>query len=192
MSIISRLKRLLPSDPDSNQDSEHNTALKKPQLISHVVAFSNNRVIGVDNDLPWRLPNDLKHFKKLTLNKSILMGRKTFDSIGKPLPKRRNIVLSRQSGLQIEGCEVVSSIEQAYELCKDEEELMVIGGANLYSQTLADVKRIYATLVDCEIEGDVFFPEIDLANWSLSNSEKHTQDDKHAYAYSFLQLDRKD
>lgn len=192
MSIISRLKRLLPSDPDSIQDSELNKSSAKPDLISHVVAFSNNRVIGVDNDLPWRLPNDLKHFKKLTLNKSILMGRKTFDSIGKPLPKRRNIVLTRQSGLQIEGCEVVSSIEQAYALCKDEQELMVIGGAKLYSQTLADVKRIYATLVDCEIDGDVFFPEIDLANWSLSNSEKHTQDEKHAYAYSFLQLDRKD
>jgi len=148
-------------------------------------------VIGVDNDLPWRLPNDLKHFKKLTLNKSILMGRKTYDSIGKPLPKRRNIVLTRNSDLKIAGCEVVTSIEQAYELCQGEAELMIIGGANLYEQTLQDVNRLYLTLVDCEIEGDAFYPKIDLGNWELDHSQKHQKDEKHAFDYSFLQLDRK-
>ena len=165
--------------------------MSRPNLITHIVAFSNNRVIGVDNDLPWRLPNDLKHFKKLTLNKTILMGRKTFDSIGKPLPKRRNIVLTRKADLEIEGCEVVTSIEQAYDLCKDEAELMIIGGANLYEQTLEDTNRMYLTLVDCEIEGDAFYPKIDLKNWDLDHSQQHKQDEKHAFDYSFLQLDRK-
>lgn len=164
--------------------------LTRPALISHIVAMSNNRVIGLGNDLPWRLPNDLKFFKRTTLNKTILMGRKTFDSIGKPLPKRRNIVLTRQADLVIEGCEVVTSIEQAYELCKDEAELMIIGGANLYEQTLEDVGRIYLTLVDCELEGDAFYPKIDLNNWTLDNSERHLEDEKHAYDYSFLALDR--
>lgn len=197
MSIINRLKRLLPfdrySDKTKNSDTgNHSITMQRPALISHIVAMSNNRVIGVDNDLPWRLPNDLKFFKRTTLNKTILMGRKTFDSIGKPLPKRRNIVLTRQNDLKIEGCEVVTSIEQAYALCRDEAELMIIGGANLYEQTLEDVGRIYLTLVDCDIDGDAFYAEINLNNWHLIHSEKHTKDEKHAYDYSFLQLDRKD
>ena len=165
--------------------------MSRPKLITHIVAFSNTRVIGVDNDLPWRLPNDLKHFKKLTLNKTILMGRKTFDSIGKPLPKRRNLVLTRNSDLEIDGCEVVTSIEQAYELCKDEDELMIIGGANLYEQTLEDTNRLYLTLVDCDIEGDAFYPKIDLSHWDLDHSQQHLKDEKHAFDYAFLQLDRK-
>jgi dihydrofolate reductase len=185
----------LPSDKQAETKADapaENEQKTRPGLISHIVAFSNNRVIGVNNEMPWHLPNDLKHFKKTTLNKPILMGRKTYDSIGKPLPKRRNLVLTRQQDLQIEGCEVVNSIAQAYELCKNDPELMIIGGADLYEQTLNDTERVYATLVDCDIDGDVYYPKIDLKNWKLINSEKHAQDEKHNYPYSYLQLDRKD
>lgn len=118
------------------------------------------------------------------------MGRKTFDSIGKPLPKRRNIILTRNPDLQIEGCEVVTSIEQAYALCADELEVMIIGGANLYEQTLQDADRLYVTLVECELEGDAFYPKIDLNNWALESSEQHPQDEKHDYAFSFMTLNR--
>ena len=186
MNIISRLKHLLPFNWFSDKDK-----LMRPKLISHIVAMSCNRVIGVDNDLPWRLPNDLKFFKRNTLNKTILMGRKTFDSIGKPLPKRRNIVLTRQADLVIDGCEVVSSIRQAYELCKDDDELMIIGGANLYEQTLDDVQRIYLTKVDCTLEGDAFYAELEQDKWNSVVLESHAKDEKHAFDYEFLQLDRK-
>ncbi|MBT8142017.1 MAG: dihydrofolate reductase [Gammaproteobacteria bacterium] len=197
MSIISRLKRLLPSDKkaasDDTAEEQKQTEEKstgRPDLICHVVAFSNNRVIGVDGGLPWRLPNDLKHFKKLTLNKPILMGRKTYDSIGKPLPKRRNIVLSRNPDLKLDGCEVVTSVAQAYALCKDDPELMIIGGGNLYEQTLEDAKRLFVTLVDVDLDGDAFYPKIDLKKWKMDHHQQNPKDEKHKYAYNFMQLDR--
>jgi len=198
MSFFSKVKKSLgmgeaeeAKEAQVEQQKPENSISQRPKLISHIVAFSNNRVIGHKNELPWRLPKDLKHFKKLTTGKTILMGRNTYESIGKPLPNRRNLVLSRQTDLKIEGCEVVTSLEQAYAACKDDPELMIIGGEKVYTQTLEQTDRIYATLVDCDITGDAFFPEVNLNNWKLDHSKKCQKDDKHQYDYSFLQLDRR-
>ena len=115
--------------------------------LSIVVAMDDNRLIGKDNKLPWHLPADLAYFKKITIGKSILMGRKTYDSIGRPLPNRRNIVITRNANIVIPGCEVVSNIEQAISITKDEPEVMVIGGASLCEQLLPDVSRLYLSLI---------------------------------------------
>ena len=116
--------------------------------ISLVVAKSKNNVIGKNNQLPWHLPADLKHFKNLTMGKPIIMGRKTFDSIGKPLPGRRNIIISHQPNLFIDGCEVFHSIDDALSALKNETEVMIIGGANLYAQTIERASRLYLTEID--------------------------------------------
>ena len=140
-------------------------------IISHVVALSNNRVIGKDNDLPWNLKTDLKHFKEYTTNKILLMGRKTFESIGRPLPNRTNIIVS--STIQsIEGAEVFSdlnsALSKAKEKCEtlDKNEIVIIGGGFLFNDTLDIVNKLVLTRVDCEIDGDIFYPEIDLMNWN--------------------------
>ena len=133
--------------------------------LSIVVAMDDNRLIGSKNQLPWHLPADLAYFKKLTTGKSILMGRKTYDSIGRPLPNRRNIVITRNSNISIPGCEVVSSIDHALELTKEDPEVMVIGGASLCEQLLPKINRLYITKIDGVFEGDVFFPKYDDFNW---------------------------
>src|SRR5271165_6767188 len=127
--------------------------------ISIVVAISENHVTGKDNKLLWHLPNDLKHFKEITTGHTVIMGRKTYDSVGKPLPKRRNIIITRQP-ITIEGCEVVNSIEAALVLCKDENEVFIVGGAEIYKQSIKLTDRIYLTIVHKKFEGDSFFPEI--------------------------------
>ena len=125
--------------------------------LSIVVAMDDNRLIGNNNQLPWHLPADLAYFKKLTMGKSILMGRKTYDSIGRPLPNRRNIVITRNEEISIPGCEVISSIESALEITKGDEEVMIIGCASLCKQLLPKINRLYITKIDGEFEGDVFF-----------------------------------
>src|SRR3990167_4875952 len=135
--------------------------------ISLVVAKSKNNVIGKNNQLPWHLPADLKHFKNVTMGKPIIMGRKTFDSIGKPLPGRRNIIISHQPNLFIDGCEVFHSIDDALNAVKTEPEVMVIGGANLYAQILDRANCIYLTVIDAEFDGDTFFSELDQDKWKL-------------------------
>jgi len=153
--------------------------------IAIIVATDKNRLIGKDNDLPWKLSADLQYFRKVTMGKPIIMGRATHESIGRPLPGRRNIVVTSNKDFQTEGCTVVNSIEQAISACKDEQEAMVMGGASLYEQFLDKAQRIYLTQVDAELEGDTWFPEWDKAQWKQISSESHMADDKNQFDYSF-------
>ena len=162
--------------------------------ISLIVAVSRNGAIGLNNQLPWYLPEDLKYFKSVTMGKPLIMGRKTFDSIGRPLPGRANIVLTRDPQWISDGVEVVQSVEQALlagEIaCEaaDVDEIMVIGGEQIYRMTLDLADRIYLTQVDADVEGDAFFPNIDLNNWSQTSVKLPETIDKHPY--QFLVLDR--
>ncbi|WP_284682763.1 dihydrofolate reductase [Chondrinema litorale] len=162
-------------------------------IVSFIVATAENRTIGKDNDLPWRLPADLKLFKKITSGHCIIMGRKTYDSIGKPLPKRTNIVITTQKNLEIEGCVVTNSIEEALAHAKsiNEDEAFIIGGASIYESALDKADKLYLTLVHTEIDGDAFFPEINKNDWEVTNTEKHEKDEKHNYAFTFQTLVRK-
>ena len=159
--------------------------------LSIVVAMDENRLIGKGNGLPWHLPADLAFFKKITTGNSILMGRKTYDSIGKTLPNRRNIVITRNPEISITGCEVVDSIEKALSITQDEEEVMVIGGANLFEQFLPDVGRLYITHIKGEFKGDTYFPHYDENDWIEVSRESHQPDEKNKYAYQFSIMDRK-
>jgi len=164
--------------------------MTKSLPLSLIAALGENRVIGVDNSMPWHLPGDFKYFKATTLGKPIIMGRKTWDSLGRPLPGRLNIVVSRQAGLVLEGAEVYPSLEaavvRAEEWAKAQgvDELMLIGGAQLYAQGLAQADRLYLTRVALSPEGDAWFPEFDLEQWKLvSNVENPAVEDKPAYNF---------
>ena len=159
--------------------------MNKP-IISLIVAMANNRVIGKDNDMPWHLPADLAHFKAVTLGKPIIMGRKTYESIGRPLPGRKNIVISRNSNYKLEGCETVCSLEEAMELVSDVEELMIIGGGYLYSQTLSQADRLYLTFIDLDVDGDTQFPEFEHLQLTEVKRERHLKDEKNPYDYQFV------
>lgn len=158
--------------------------------ISLIAAMADNGVIGIDNGLPWDLPADMKWFRRHTLGKPVLMGRKTFDSIGRPLPQRRNIVVSREAGLTLPGCEVVQSIDAALQLCADEAEVMVIGGASFYAQMLPLADRLYLTRVHAQVEGDAWFPDIDADQWREIERIDHPADAANAYSCSFVILAR--
>ncbi len=158
--------------------------------ISIIVAMADNRAIGINNELPWHLPADLKWFRQNTTGKPVLMGRKTYDSIGRPLPNRRNIIVSRDASLQIEGCEVVANAEAAVELCSGAEEVMVIGGASFYEQMLAHAQKLYLTFVHTTIEGDAFFPEIDFSQWEVIERIDNKADEANAFDYSFVVYQR--
>jgi len=158
--------------------------------LSIVVAMDKNRLIGKDNKLPWHLPADLAYFKKITTGKSIVMGRKTYDSIGRPLPNRRNIVISRNSKTLITGCEVLSSIDEVLSITKDEEEVMIIGGASLCEQLLPQVSRLYITKIEGKFDGDIYFPEYDEADWRQVSCESNLPDDSNQYAHHFIVLER--
>ncbi len=159
--------------------------------ISLIVAMAENRVIGRDNALPWHLPADLRHFKTLTLGKPIVMGRKTYESIGRPLPGRQNIVLTRDTGFQAPGCEVCASLEDAVVRAGDAEEVMIIGGAALYKEALVQADRIYLTEIHAAIEGDTWFPKIDTATWREIARERHFADEHNTLDYSFVTLERR-
>jgi len=158
--------------------------------IALIVAMAENRVIGCNNQLPWRVPADLRHFRTLTMGKPIIMGRKTYESIGRPLPGRDNIVITADSLYQAEGCQVVHSIDQALETAGGCEEAMIIGGANLYRQTFENAERLYLTLVKAEPEGDSWFPAIELQQWREIERETHKADERNEYDYDFVVLDR--
>jgi dihydrofolate reductase len=158
-------------------------------IVTIVVAISENHVIGKDNKLLWYLPNDLKHFKNITTGHTVIMGRKTYESVGKPLPKRRNVIITRQA-ISIEGCEVVNSIEAALNFCAGEEEVFIVGGAEIYRQALQLTDRIYLTVVHKEFEGDSFFPEISNAEWKVVFREDHDPDEKNLLPYSFVTYER--
>ena len=159
--------------------------------ISVVVAKSKNNVIGKNNQLPWHLPADLKHFKNITMGKPIIMWRKTFESIGKPLVGRRNIIVSRNKELKIAGCEICHSIEDALNVVKMEKEVMIIGGANLFSSCLSRVNCVYLTLIDAEFEGDTFFNDLNVDEWQLVFEENFSPDEKNSYPYSFQVFERR-
>ena len=158
--------------------------------IALIVAMAENRVIGRNPQLPWRIPADLRHFKALTLGQPVIMGRKTYDSIGRPQPGRDNIVITADSGYQAEGCQVVHSVEQALEAAGSCEEAMILGGATLYRQTLENADRLYLTLVKAEPEGDTWFPEIELQQWREIERQAHTADESNEYDYDFVVLER--
>ena len=158
--------------------------------LSIVVAMAANGVIGRDNQLPWHLPADLKHFKQLTTGKPILMGRKTWESIGRPLPERTNIVITRDPDYQAAGCVVVHSIDAALRAVEHHKEAMVIGGSELYRQVLPDVSTIYLTRVHADIEGDAVFPELDAGEWREVERTDCEPDENNALAYSFITLVR--
>ncbi len=158
--------------------------------IALIAALAGNRVIGCDNQLPWRISADLKHFKALTMGKPIVMGRKTRESIGRPLPGRKNIVVTRDSAYQAEGCQVVYSIEQALDVAAGSDEVMIIGGAGLYQQTLDRADRLYLTRVRADVDGDTWFPEIDTQQWHEVACESHQADENNEYDYDFVILER--
>lgn len=158
--------------------------------ISIIVAMAENRAIGRDNALPWRLPNDLRHFRRLTLGHAVIMGRKNHESIGKPLPGRTNIVVTRARNYQAPGCIVTHSVEEALAATGDDTEIFVIGGAELYAQTLSHAQRLYLTLVHTEVAGDTFFPALNWGKWSEISRERHEPDTVHPFPYSFVCLER--
>ena len=159
--------------------------------LSIVVAMDDNNLIGKGNGLPWHLPADLTFFKKITTGHSILMGRKTYDSIGKTLLNRRNIVITRNTDVSIPGCEVVDSIEKALSITQDEEEIMVIGGANLFEQLLPEVNKLYITRIEGEFEGETYFPHYDENDWLELSCESHQPDEINKHAYHFITFKRK-
>lgn len=155
-------------------------------LISLIAAMANNRVIGKDNQMPWHLPADLGHFKAITLGKPIIMGRKTYESIGRPLPGRKNIVISRDKSYKLEGCETASSLEEAITLVSEVEEIMIIGGGNLYSQALPHADKLYLTFIDLDVDGDTQFPKYEDLKLTEIKREKHLKDEKNPYDYQFV------
>ncbi|HEU4603823.1 MAG TPA: dihydrofolate reductase [Steroidobacteraceae bacterium] len=157
--------------------------------LSIVVAASDNNVIGVRNELPWHLPDDLRRFKALTMGKPVVMGRKTFESIGKPLPGRTNVVVTRQRDWSAPGCVIANSIADAIEHA-DAAEIMIIGGAQIFAEVLPQVNTIHLTRVDVRLDGDAFFPELAPSDWRETNREDHAADARHAYAFSFVTLER--
>lgn len=158
-------------------------------MISLIAAMDEQRLIGRDNALPWRLPNDLKFFKRTTLGKTVLMGRKTWESLGRPLPERENWVLTRDAGFAAAGARVFHQLDDA--LAAAPAELVVIGGAELYRQLMPFVQRMYLTLVHGRFEGDAWFPAFDAAQWREIAREDHPADERHAVPYSFVTLDRR-
>lgn len=159
--------------------------------LSIIVAMDDKQLIGKSNALPWHLPADLGYFKKTTTSKTVLMGRKTYESIGFPLPNRRNIIVSRNANFQARGCEVVGSIDAALALAKKDDEVMVMGGASFYEQMLPNVDRLYITQIEGAFDGDAYFPEFDRNDFVETFRETHTPDEKNKHAYHFTILDRK-
>jgi dihydrofolate reductase len=160
-------------------------------LISLIVAMAQNGVIGRDNALPWKLPEDLKRFKAITLGKPILMGRRTFESIGKPLPGRINLVLTRERRWRAPGVVVVHSLGAALREARNSAELVAIGGEEIYRLLMPFARRIYLTHVHADIEGDTFFPDFDPTQWADAECITQPADDRHAYALTFMTLERK-
>ncbi|SDN29043.1 dihydrofolate reductase [Paenibacillus sp. yr247] len=152
--------------------------------ISFIFAMDRNRAIGLNNKLPWHLPGDLKFFKSVTMGHPILMGRKTYDSIGKPLPGRRNVILTQNSDFQAEGCEVIHSVHEAVEAFRDQE-LFVIGGAEIFRLFTSVVDRMYITYIEHEFQADTYISEFDMSEWTLVSSEQGERNEKNPYEYYF-------
>jgi dihydrofolate reductase len=160
-------------------------------LVSIIAAMDRNRLIGNNNQLPWHLPADLAHFKRVTMGKPIIMGRKTFESIGRPLPGRSNIVLTRSINFQADGVMIAHSVEEALKQAGGASEVMIIGGSSIYELFLPEADRLYLTCVEDSYEGDAWFPEFDSDQWRVVASEAHTADEKNSSAYRFVTCVRK-
>ena len=154
-------------------------------MITLIAAAAENNALGKDNDLLWHLPEDFKRFKQITSGHYIIMGRKTFESFPKPLPNRTHIIITRQEEYLVEGCLVVHSLEEALEIAPQNEEVFIIGGAQIYEQALPFADKIDLTRVHIELDADAFFPEFNTYEWNLVFSEKHFKDEKHQYDFTF-------
>ena len=152
--------------------------------------MAENRVIGVNNTLPWRLPDDLKHFRRLTTGHPVIMGRRNYESIGKPLPDRANIVVTRNPNFRAPGCVVKHSLDEALSPNGNAAEIFIIGGAEIYRQAFDRADRLYLTLVHAQVDGDRYFPDFDQRQWRETSRERHEADDRHPYPFTFLAYDR--
>lgn len=184
----------------SNNCSTATTGISLDVTVSLIVALARNHTIGLNNDMPWHLPDDLRYFRQQTTGKPVVMGRKTFESIGRPLPKRTNIVITRQSDFQPDGVVVVSSLEQALESARAEaakaddaslRDVIIMGGAQIYTQALPRVDRLLLTEIDAEIEGDTFFPEFDRSEWQETSREHREPCEKNPFPYDFVAYQRR-
>ena len=159
-------------------------------IISIIVAMDKKGVIGFEGVLPWRLSADLKHFKAITMSKPLIMGRKTHESIGRPLPGRKNIVLSHAKDFDAGGCTIVHSLDDAFQAAGDVDEVIIMGGSGIYDQSLARAGRLYLTEVHADVSGDVYFPEFNKGEWLEIEREEHSADEKNDFDYSFVILER--
>ncbi|GAE30292.1 dihydrofolate reductase [Halalkalibacter hemicellulosilyticus] len=159
-------------------------------MISFIFAMDQNRAIGYQNDLPWHLPNDLAFFKRVTTGHTIVMGRKTYESIGRPLPKRRNIIITRNDAFVAQGCEVVHTKEELQRLTAQEDEVFVIGGTEIFTLFWDAVDRLYVTYIDDTFKADTYFPNIDPKEWHLKSTEKGTVDEKNKHPHEFRIYER--
>ena len=160
-------------------------------MLSIIVAVGENNVIGKDNDLIWKLPRDMRHFKETTTGHYIIMGRKTFESNRRPLPNRTNVIITRDKSFKAEGCIVVHSLEDAIKEAKDDTEGFIIGGGEIYKKSMSLIDRIYLTKIHHAFEGDTFFPEINMEDWIEVDRRDFEPDEKNEYAFTILTLDRK-
>jgi len=158
--------------------------------ISFVVAYDRRRAIGKDNRLPWRLPDDMKHVRAVTIGKPLIMGRRTWDSIGRPLPGRTSIVLTRDAGFRCEGCLIARTPDEALKLAGEAPEIIVFGGARVFEDFLPLTDRIYLTEVETEADADTYFPQLDPSEWREVERTRHLADERHAHAFSHVILDR--
>ncbi len=159
--------------------------------VSLIAAMARNRVIGRENDLPWKLPADQKRFKQITMGHYLIMGRKTYDSVGKPLPGRPNVVITRRKDYRPEGVQVVHSLNEALALAVDDDEVFIAGGEEIYRLALPVADCLYLTEIDAEFEGDTFFPDFDRSQWEVVAEEVHTGDDRRPFSYSYRTYRRK-
>ncbi len=160
-------------------------------MLSMIVAAAENNAIGKDNKLLWHLPDDLKHFKQTTKGHHVIAGRKTFESQGRPLPHRTNIIITRNKNYRAQGCVIVNSLEEALKQVKNDDEPFIIGGENIYRLAMPKADRIYLTRVHAEFEADTFFPEINPEEWQETERIYHEKDEKHRYPFSIITYDRK-
>jgi dihydrofolate reductase len=160
-------------------------------IKSLVVAMDRNRVIGRDNALPWKLPDEMAYFKRVTMGNAVIMGRRTWESIGKPLAGRRNIVVTTNGRYEAPGCTVVGSLQEAFEAARGEKEACIIGGTSLFEESLPLADVLHLTEVDAEVEGDTWFPEFDRSQWVEHEVLRHAADERHPYAFRILRLERR-
>jgi len=159
-------------------------------IISLIAAMDKNKVIGKNNSLPWNMPEDMKYFRDKTKGKPVIMGRKTYESIGKPMPQRTNIIITKDQDYKVEGCIVVHSIDEALKAAGNVEEVMVIGGSQIYKEFLPKANRMYLTFIDAEFEGDTYFPEYNIEEWKEISYEEHERDAENPHDYRFVVLER--